>query len=248
MRLNKTPRRLGPAGQPSRPRRTRGREPLRRQPGIEGACPAARRAPAADDARGCLGPRASDRAGRRADPPHRSADARLDDLLGPAGQRQDDGRAADRRRAAGRLRAGFGDPYWRSRTEEDLRCRPDTSRAWAGHASFRRRDPPLQPGAAGLFPPRHGGRRRHADRRDDGKPVVRAQRFALVAGARARLPALERRSDRSAVATRRAPPGKAAAALQGSARSPDRHGRRRRTGGADAGGGSVARRTARRGP
>ena len=85
------------------------------------AAAAARRAPAAEDARGRLRPGAPDRPGRRADAAPRIADARLDDLLGAAGQRQDDGRPADRRVARRRLRAGLGDPFGRRGTEEDLR-------------------------------------------------------------------------------------------------------------------------------
>ena len=47
--------------------------------------------------------------------------ARLDDLLGSAGHRQDDGRAADRPAGGRRVRAGLGDPFRRRRAEEDFR-------------------------------------------------------------------------------------------------------------------------------
>ena len=59
--------------------------------------------------------------------------------------------------------------------------------ARAGHAPVRRRDPSLQPRAAGFLPARDGGRLDHADRRDDRESLVRAQRVAVVARPGARL-------------------------------------------------------------
>src|SRR5580704_8824009 len=114
-------------------------EPFRRRES-EGrtAAAAACRAPAADDARRSVGPGAPDRTGWGADAPSPVPNAGLDDLLGSAGQRQDDRRAADRRRARRRFRAGLGDPFGRRGTEEDLRRRAGAPRARAGHAPLRR--------------------------------------------------------------------------------------------------------------
>ena len=50
--------------------------------------------------------------------------------------------------------------------------------------AVRRRNPPLQSRAAGFLPAGDGGRLDLADRRDDGKSVVRTQRRSTVAGAR----------------------------------------------------------------
>src|SRR5580704_6758766 len=89
-------------------------EPSRRhEPEGRAAAGAACRAAAADDAGRGFGPGASDWTGRGADAPARVALARLDDLLGAAGQRQDYGRAADWRCSQRHVRAGLGDPYGR---------------------------------------------------------------------------------------------------------------------------------------
>ena len=178
-------------------RRRRARRPSRRL--------AARRAPAAEVACGSIRPGASDRSGRRADAPARAAVARLDDLLGAARQRQDDGRAADRRRARRRLRAGLGDPSGRGGTEEDLRRRAGAPRAGAGDASLRRRDPSLQPRAAGFLPAGDGGRGRDLDRRDDRKSLVRIECGAFVPRARARFSSADERGAGGASRARRAP-------------------------------------------
>ncbi len=152
----------------------------------------------ADDARRGLGPGASDRTERGADASACGALSRLDDLLGAAGQRQDDGRAADRREPRRHVRAALGDPYGRGGIEEDLRRRARAPRARAGHAPVRRRDPSLQPRAAGFLPAGDGGRLDHADRRDDRESVVRAQRGAPLPRARARVSAARLRGARSA--------------------------------------------------
>ena len=49
------------------------------------------------------------------------------------------------------------------------------------HDRLRRRDPPLQQGAAGRLPAARRGRRHRPDRRDDRESVVRGQRGAAVA-------------------------------------------------------------------
>ena len=194
-----------PAGQRAAARETKRHEPGRGcRPESRAAAGAARRAVAAEDARRGFGPGAPDRAGRRADPAARGAVARLDDLLGTAGQRQDDGRAADRGLAQRHVRAGLGDPFGRGRTEEDLRRRARAARTGTGHAPVRRRDSSLQSRPAGFLPARDGGWLDHADRRDDRESVVRAQRVAAVARASARLPPARAGSARSAARTRRA--------------------------------------------
>ncbi len=188
-------------------------EPARRhEPESRAAAGAARRTPAADDAGRGFGPGASDRTGRGADAPARVALARLDDLLGAAGQRQDDGRAADRRSPQRCVRAGLGHPYRRRGIEEDLRGRSHAPRARAGHAPVRRRDPSLQSRAAGFLPARNGGRLDHADRRDDRESFIRAQRVAVVARPRARLSPARARGARGAAEARRARNGQALAA------------------------------------
>ena len=192
------------AGQRTAPRGTKRYEPSRRpRSQARAAAGAARRAAAADDARRGFGPGASDGAEWGADAPACGAVAWLDDLLGAAGQRQDDGRAADRREPQRHVRAALGDPYGRRGTEEDLRRRARAPCARAGHAPVRRRDPSLQPRAAGFLPARDGGRLDHADRRDDRESFVRAQRGVVVARPRARLSSPRRGGARSAAETRR---------------------------------------------
>ena len=51
----------------------------------------------------------------------------------------------------------------------------------AGHAALHRRDPPLQPQPAGLFPAGGGGRHHRAGRRHHRESVLRAERRAAVA-------------------------------------------------------------------
>ena len=207
-----------------RPRETKAaHEPGRRcRPESRAAAGAARRAAAADDARRGFRSGAPDRAGRGAEPAARGAVAGLDDLLGAARQRQDHGRAADRGLAQRRLRPGLGHPYRRRRIEEDLRGRAHAPVTRTGHPPVRRRDPSLQPRAAGFLSAGDGGRLDHVDRRDDRESVVRAQRLAAVAGARARLSSARARGARGAARTRRAPGGEAAAARPASARGADR--------------------------
>ena len=130
------------------------------------AGPARRPASAANPRRGG-GAGASDRTRRRADAPVEIAVARLDDLLGSARHRQDDGRAADRPAGGRRVRSCLGDPFRRRRAEEDFRRRAGAAPGGARDLAVCRRDPPLQPRAAGFLPACHGGRLDHADRRDD---------------------------------------------------------------------------------
>ena len=65
------------------------------------------------------------------------------------------------------------------------RARRATRGRRAPHDPVPRRDPPLQQGAAGRAPAGHRGGPRHADRRDDREPVLRAQLGAPLADAAA---------------------------------------------------------------
>ena len=80
----------------------------------------------------------------------------------------------------------------RRRAEEDLRAGARPPPGGAGDAALRRRDPPLQPRAAGFLPAGDGGRHRYAGRRDDREPLLRAERRASLPRHRARLQAARR--------------------------------------------------------
>ena len=114
---------------------------------------------------------------------------------------------ARRDRAA--FRADLGDLLRRRRPEEGVRRGARAPRDRAGHAAVRRRDPPLQPRAAGLLPAGDGGRHRRAGRRHHRKPVVRAERRAAVARARAGVSSrsMRRRSRSCSRAPRRSRAG-----------------------------------------
>ena len=90
------------------------------------------------------------------------------------------------------FRADLGGLLRRRRPQEGLRGGARPARGGRGDASLRRRDPPLQPRPAGLLPAGDGGRHRHAGRRHDREPVLRAQRRASLARPRARLQAARR--------------------------------------------------------
>ena len=171
------------------------------------------------DARRGGRPGASDRRGRRADAHDPRRLARLDDLLGAARHRQDDGGAAACRRHRSRLRADLGDLFRRRRSQEGVRDGAAAPHQRPPDAALRRRDPPLQPGAAGFLPAGHGGRHGHPGRRDHREPVLRAQRRAAVARPRAGLPHARRGEPRQAA--RRAPSSR----RHGRCRSTTRRGR-----------------------
>ena len=101
-------------------------------------------------------------------------------LWGPPGLRQNHARAPARalhgqgvrdvqRRHRGRA----------ARARDHPRGRAAPPRRRPRHDSLLRRDPSLQPRAAGCVPAVGRSRRDHADRRDDREPVVRAQLRAL---------------------------------------------------------------------
>ena len=117
----------------------------------------------------------------------------------------------------------------RRRAEEDLRRGARPPPGGAGDAALRRRDPPLQPRAAGFLPAGHGGRHRHAGRRDDRESVLRAERGAALARHRARLQAARRRRRSRSCSTRAEAAEGRPLPLDDEARAvADPHGRRRR--------------------
>ena len=177
--------------QPRRPglqHRDRGMSNLFEAAGLADVGAAAARRPAPAGA--ALGGRRAGppaRPGRHADAHAEDAERRLARLLGTAGHRQDHGRAASRRGDRPPFPADLRHPFRRRRAEEDLRRGARAPAGGAGDAALRRRDPSLQPRAAGFLPAGDGGRHRHAGRRDDREPVLRAERRASLARDRARL-------------------------------------------------------------
>ena len=116
------------------------------------------------------------------------------------------------------VRADLRDLLRRRRPQEGVRRGPRAARDRAGHAAVRRRNPPLQPRPAGQLPAGDGGRHHRAGRRHHRKSVVRADRAAAVAGARAGVQVARRRGDREAAGARRGDRGQEAAARRGRAR------------------------------
>ena len=114
------------------------------------------------------------------------------DPVGSAGHRQDHGGAAAGGRDQARLRAALGDLLGRAGPAQGLRPRQEPARDRQGHAALHRRDPPLQPRAAGQLPAAHGGRHHHAGRCHHREPLLRAQRRAAVARAGAGVPPARR--------------------------------------------------------
>ena len=101
-----------------------------------------------------------------------------------------------------RVRADFRGVFRRRRPEEGVRCGARAARDRQGHAAVRRRGAPLQPRAAGFLPAGDGRRHRRAGRRDDRKSVVRTERGAAVARARAGVPVARCGGDRETVCAR----------------------------------------------
>ena len=230
------------------PRRFRNEEPLRGGGARPRRAASARRPAAPAHAFGDRRPGGADRAGRRADAHARHALARLARVLGAARHRQDDCGAASRQGDRPRLPADFRHPFRRRGAEEDLRGGARPARDGAGDAALRRRDPPLQPRAAGFLPARHGGRDGDAGRRHHREPVLRAERRASFPRPRARLQAARRGGAGEAARARRGERGARAAARRGGARRADPARRRRRPRRALAGGGGVAGGAARARP
>ena len=127
--------------------------------------------------------------------------ALLGDLLGTARHRQDHGGAAARRGHGSAFRAALGHPFRRLGSAQGVRRGQSAPRGRPRHAAVRRRDPPLQPLAAGRLPAAYGRRHDHSGRRHHRKSLLRAQLGAAVAGERADLQAARRGGDRGAART-----------------------------------------------
>ncbi len=132
---------------------------------------------------GCCRTRSYPGRGRRADADAGDAHAGLADLLGTAGNRQDNCRTALGGRDRTAFRATLRGVLRRRRPQEGLRRRAGAAGNRQGNAAVRRRGAPVQPGAAGFVSAGHGRRHRRAGRRDHRKSLVRAQRRVAVAGA-----------------------------------------------------------------
>ena len=102
---------------------------------------------------------------------------------------------------------------------EAARARRETG---AGHPAVRRRDPSLQPRAAGLLPAGDGRRHHRSRRRDDRKSRRSNSTRALLSRARVLVfKPLDAAGDREAARPRRGARRQAAAARRGSARRAD---------------------------
>ena len=128
----------------------------------------------------------------------RARRARLHDLLGTAGEREDHARPPGRQlhragvRALQRsLRGCAADPRDRGRGTGQAR-----RRCVADHP-VRGRDPPAQQGAAGQPAAPHRGRHAHPDRRHHRESQLRDQRRAAVADPRVRAAAARRGARRA---------------------------------------------------
>ena len=159
----------------------------------------------------------------------RSGAAAEHDPVGPARYRQDHRGAPAGGRDQPRVRAAFGHLLGRTGPAQGLRPRQEPARDRQGHAAVHRRDPPLQPRAAGQFPAARGGRHDHAGRRHHREPLLRAQRRPAVARPRrwcSIVSTMRRCEDSSqrAEAEERPP----TAARRRGARDPEGHGGRRR--------------------
>ena len=157
--------------------------------------------------------------GRRAHAPAARAKPRLADLLGTARHRQDHGGAAARPGHRPAFRADLGDLLRRARPAQGVRGRAQAPGDRAGDPAVRRRDPPVQPGAARRLPAGDGGRHRHAGRRDDREPLVRAERRAPVPGPGAAVPGARSGRHRAAAGPGRGADRPGPAAHRGGARA-----------------------------
>ncbi len=101
------------------------------------------------------------------------------------------------------FRAAVGGVLRRRRSAQDVRRRAQAAPGGPGHAAVRRRDPPLQPRAAGRLPALCRGRHGDAGRRHHGKPVLRAERRAAVALPGIRAEAARGRRARNSVGASR---------------------------------------------
>ena len=127
-----------------------------------------------------------------------------------------------------RLRAAVGGVFRGRRSAQGVRGGQEAPRGGPGHAAVRRRDPPLQPRAAGRVSALCRGRHGDPGRRHDREPVFRAERGAAVAGAGLRAAPARRRGARNPARARRGASRARAAADPGRPRRAARDGRRRR--------------------
>ena len=133
------------------------------------------------------------------------------------------------RRHRPRLRAALGGVFRRRRSAQGVRGGEEAPREGARHAAVRRRDPPLQPRAAGRVSALCRGRHGDPGRRDDREPVFRAERGAVVARAGVRAaPARRRRRSKPCLRRAEAHLGHDSAADRRRPRRAARDGRRRR--------------------
>ena len=185
---------------PARQSRTdfvRGRRPRQGR-----AAPARRQAAAAKARRGGW-PGPSARRRRRAHPHAGDPLARQPCVLGSARHRQDHGGATVGAGDRPAFRADLGDLYRRRRPQESVRGSAPPPRVGAWHAAVCGRDPPLQPCPARQLPAGDGRRHHRAGRRHHREPVVRIERAAAVARARAGVQVARCRGDREAAEARR---------------------------------------------
>ena len=101
--------------------------------------------------------------------------------------------------------------------------------AGPAHAALRRRDPPLQPRAAGRLPALRRARRHRAGRRHHREPVVRAQRGAALALPRGGARAARDRGSGERCSSARSPIASAASAAPSVERGAGGAGRRSRS-------------------
>ena len=118
--------------------------------------------------------------------------------LGTAGRRQDDARAAHRRADRLDVPGVLGRRDGRQGDARGPRERQEAAPpVEAPHDPVPRRDPPVQPLAAGRLPAVHRVRRHRPHRRHDREPVLRAERRAALPLQGRRARASEARGDRA---------------------------------------------------
>ena len=142
----------------------------------------ARRPPAPARSRRILRAGTSSRQGEGAAPHHRKRPSGLHDLLGSARRGENDARPHHRAEDEGEVHRLFrrDERHQRNKTGDE-RGGKRTQVRRKDHP-LRRRDPPLQQGAAGRLSALCRKGQHHPHRRDDGEPLLRSQRgtpFAL---------------------------------------------------------------------
>ena len=123
-------------------------------------------------------------------------------LYGPPGHRQDDARAARRRARQRGVRGALGGQRGARRGARGDRAGDRAAARRPGDDLLPRRDPPLQQGPAGRAAARGRGGPGHADRGDDGEPLLRGQLRAALARAGLRAAGAGLRRPRGADAAR----------------------------------------------